>query len=105
MKDMINEIRNIDVIEQYSALKDITATFLESYKQNNTWKIRLIDSFIVFCAFTFVIQLVYIIVNGLFPMNALLAGLICSVGSITLAGKLIILLIILNSVFEIPGKP
>jgi hypothetical protein len=87
MKDMINEVRNLDVLEQYDALKEIISTFLDSYKQNNTWKIRLVDSFIVFCALTLVIQIAYVILNGLFPMNALLAGIICSVGSITLAGK------------------
>lgn len=86
MKDMINEVRNVDVFEQYIQLKEIISTFLESYKQNNSWKIRLIDSFIVFCAFTFIIQFLYVVVNGVYPMNSLLAGLICSIGSITLAG-------------------
>jgi len=87
MKDIIKDVKDIDVVEQYSALKEIISTFLESYKQNNSWKIRLIDSFIVFCALTFVIQFAYIIINGLFPMNSLIAGLVCSIGSITLAGN------------------
>ena len=87
MKDFVNEIKNLDVYEQYSHLREIISTFLDSYKQNNSWKIRLIDIFIVFCAFTFIVQFAYVALNGLYPMNSLLAGLLCSLGSITLAGK------------------
>ena len=83
----IQELRNIDIIEQYSSLKEIISTFLTSYKQNNTWKLRLIDSFVVFCFVLFVIQIGYVLVNGLFPMNSMLAGLVCCVGTITLLGN------------------
>ncbi len=85
--NIVNQVKNFDVVEQYHSLKEIIGSFLESYKENNTWKLRLIDTFIVFCFITFIIQFLYVVVNGLYPMNCLLSGLICSIGSITLAGK------------------
>lgn len=88
MKDIINDIRNVDILDQYNSLQEIIVTFFKSYKENNSWKIRLIDSFIVFNAAIFVLQFLYIIINGLYPMNSLIAGLVCAIGSITLAGKL-----------------
>jgi oligosaccharyltransferase complex subunit epsilon len=87
MKKVIDDIKNIDVIEQIQSAKEIFYTFLESYKHNNSWKIRLIDSFIVFCGIIFILQFVYIALNGLFPMNSLIAGLVTCIGSITLAGN------------------
>jgi hypothetical protein len=84
----INEIKNIDINEQYQTLKEIVESFLASYKQTTSWKIRLIDSFIVFSAVLFVIQFIYIFITGLFPMNSIIAGLICCIGTITLTGKI-----------------
>ncbi len=98
MKDVISDLKNIDVKEQYHTVMEITSAFLESYKRNNSWKIRLIDTFIVFNGVLFVVQLLYVLLNGLFPMNALISGLICCLGSITLAGKYIIYL---NSIFKV----
>lgn len=89
MKDLVNDIKNFDLIEQVVTLKEITGTFLESYKQNNSWKIRLIDTFIVFNFLVLILQFLYIVLNGVYPMNSLIAGLICAIGSITLAGKYI----------------
>ena len=86
MKDVLNDIINFDDVEQMSSLQEIIKTFLSSYKENNSWKIRLIDSFIVFNLAIFIIQVLYILINGLFPMNSLIAGLVCAVGSITLSG-------------------
>jgi hypothetical protein len=86
--DKINEIKNIDLYEQYETLKQIIDSFVSSYHQSTTWKIKLIDSYIVFSALVFAIQFIYIILNGLYPMNSLLAGLIVCIGSITLTVSL-----------------
>lgn len=86
MKNMIDQIQNIDMYDQLHTLKEILTSFYTSYKQNSTWKIRLIDSFIVFCGILFIIQLLYVILNGLFPMNSLISGLVCCIGTITLLG-------------------
>jgi hypothetical protein len=85
--DIVNQVKNFDLVEQYHSLREIVGSFLKSYKQNNSQKIIVIDTFIVFCFLTFVIQFLYVVVNGVYPMNSLLAGLICSLGSITLSGK------------------
>jgi oligosaccharyltransferase complex subunit epsilon len=86
--ETINEIRNIDIYEQYESLKHIVTSFVGSYQQTTAWKIRLIDSYIVFSGLVFMIQLIYIVLNGLYPMNSLLAGLIVCIGSITLTVSL-----------------
>lgn len=83
----INEIKNIDIKEQYQTILEIVTSFLKSYKETTTWKLRLIDSFIVFAGMIFVIQFVYVLLTGLFPMNSVLSGLICCIGTITLTGK------------------
>jgi len=85
--DKISEIKRIDIFEQIEAAKDIFNSFLIRYKETNSWKIRLLDSYIVFCFSIFIITMIYVFLNGLFPMNAILASLVCSLGSITLAGK------------------
>jgi oligosaccharyltransferase complex subunit epsilon len=85
--DLVNQVKNFDVVEQFNSLREIIGSFLKSYKQNNSQKLILIDTFILFCFITFVIQFLYVLVNGVYPMNSLLAGLICSLGSITLSGK------------------
>ncbi len=84
--DIINDIKNIDLVEQYYSIQEIIKTFFKSYKENNSWKIRLIDSFVVFNVAILVLQLIYIVLNGLYPMNSLIAGIVCAIGSITLAG-------------------
>jgi len=83
----INEIKSIDILEQFESAKDIFNSFLISYKNQNSWKIRLIDTYVIFCFIVFVVTLGYVFLNGLFPMNAILASLICSLGSIILAGN------------------
>ncbi len=84
--DIVNQVKNFDVVEQYQSLREIISSFLKSYKENNSHKLLLIDTFIVFCFIIFVIQFIYVVFNGVYPMNSLLAGLICALGSITLAG-------------------
>jgi len=83
----INEIKSIDVYEQMESAKEIVNAFLISYKNQNSWKIRLIDSYVVFCFVVFVVTFGYVVMNGLYPMNAILASLICSLGSIILTGN------------------
>jgi oligosaccharyltransferase complex subunit epsilon len=86
--DKINEIKNIDLYEQFEIVKDIVTSFVNSYQRTTSWKIKLIDSFIVFSGVIFAIQFIYIILNGLFPMNSFLAGLVACIGTITLTVSL-----------------
>jgi oligosaccharyltransferase complex subunit epsilon len=88
MKNFIEEVKNIDIIEQVQSAKEILSSFFISYKQQNSWKIRLIDSFIVFCGILLIIQFIYAFLNGLFPMNSLIAAMVVCIGSITLAGNI-----------------
>lgn len=87
MKDLINDIKNFDTVENYNSLKEITNTFISSYKENNSWKIRLIDSFIIFNFALLLIQILYCTIVGLDPMESLISGWVCTIGSITLSGK------------------
>jgi oligosaccharyltransferase complex subunit epsilon len=84
----INEIKNIDIKEQYQTFLEIVNTFLKSYNETTSWKIRLIDSFIVFAGLIFILQFAYVMFAGLFPMNSVLSGLICCIGTITLTGNI-----------------
>ncbi len=83
----IPQIKRIDILEQIEDAKNIFNSFFLRYKSTNSWKIRLIDSYILFCFSIFLITIVYVLLNGLYPMNSILASLVCSLGSITLAGK------------------
>ena len=87
MKNFIERINNFDIIEQFETGKEILSSFLDSYKQQNSWKIRLIDSFIVFSGILLIIQFIFAFLNGLYPMNSVISGLVICIGSITLAGK------------------
>ncbi len=89
----IKEIKSIDLLEQFESAKEIFKSFLANYKTQNSWKIRLIDTYVVFCSIIFLVTLLYVFLNGLFPMNAILASLICSLGSIILAGKMSFIII------------
>jgi hypothetical protein len=84
--DLVNTLKNFDIYEQYRLLKDIITTFLKSYREKNSWKLRLIDCFIVYCFLVMVVQLGYVLINGKFPMNSIVSGIVCCLGSITLAG-------------------
>lgn len=92
----INEIKTIDIFEQIDSAKEILKSFFTSYKNSNSWKIRLLDSYVVFCFIIFIITFVYVLFNGLYPMNAILASLVCSLGSITLASKFLNLMFLIN---------
>ena len=43
MKSIIEQVKNFDIVEQAQSAKEILSSFLLSYKQQNSWKIRLID--------------------------------------------------------------
>lgn len=83
----IEEIKNVDVKQQINTFKHITSSFFASYNKKTSWKLKLIDSFIVYCFLIFVIQIAYILVVGKWPMNSLISGLVCALGCITLTGK------------------
>ena len=77
-------IDNIDMSNKLKInLKQIGFS-LYSDKDTNSEKIRLIDTFIVFSGIVLILQLIYMLTNGLDPMNSLIAGLISCLGSITL---------------------
>ena len=97
MKDIIN-LKNIDVKREYQTFRSILSTFFKNYKAKNSWKIRLIDSFMAFSFVIFVLQFIYIVIAGLFPLNSIISGLLCSIGSMTLLGKYFFLIF---SFFEI----
>ena len=90
----IEEIKNVNVKDQMKTFNHIFTSFFESYQRKTSWKIKLIDSFIVYCILLFIIQLVYVLLVGKWPMNSLISGLVCALGIITLTGKLFNIIII-----------
>jgi hypothetical protein len=82
----MKKINELNITQIQNAL-EVGSAFLTSYNEKYSWKIKLIDSFIVFNVILFVLQLVYAFLIGLYPLNAILSGLMCSMGSITLSGK------------------
>ena len=60
---------------------ELLETFYENYKQTNSQKLRLIDTFIVFSFLIFCVQMVYVVLNGLDPMNSFLSGIMACVGT------------------------
>lgn len=81
---LVDTIKNFDYKEEVERLKQLTKSFLSNYKEANSEKIRLIDVFIVFNAIILLLQLCYMLTNGLDPMNSFLSGIVCCLGSITL---------------------
>ena len=80
----VEYVKNLDVKEEYEKMKELTSTFLKNYKEANPEKIRLIDIFIVFNFILLVVQMGYMLTNGLDPMNSFLSGVVCCIGTITL---------------------
>ena len=81
---LINKIKDFNLKEEIEKLKELIQTFYQNYKDTNSEKIRLIDTFIVFSGIVLILQLIYMLTNGLDPMNSLIAGLISCIGTITL---------------------
>ena len=74
-----------EISNQYNSLKEILSSFYSSYKEKNEWKYRVLDSFILYNFIILLIQLIYVVLVGTFPMNAFLSGVICCLGTIILA--------------------
>ena len=71
--NFIEYVKNLDVKEEYAKMTELTTTFLKNYKEANPEKIRLIDIFIVFNFILLVVQMGYMLTNGLDPMNSFLS--------------------------------
>lgn len=80
-----------DIQIHVNSLREIWDYFYTSYSEKNNWKYRLMDIFIVYNAVLTIIQIAYVVLVGSYPMNALLSGIICCVGSIVLTGTFIII--------------
>ena len=84
MTDIIERIRNLEIKEEIKNLIELLETFYENYKETNSQKLRLIDTFILFSFLIFCVQFVYVFFNGLDPMNSFLSGVMACVGTIIL---------------------
>ena len=81
MSDIIERIRNLEIKEEIKNLIELLETFYENYKETNSQKLRLIDTFILFSFLIFCVQFVYVFFNGLDPMNSFLSGIMACVGT------------------------
>ena len=82
MNDLIDRFKRLDIKEEIKNLIDLIETFYENYKEANSQKLRLIDTFVVFSFLVFCVQLVYVFFNGLDPMNSFLSGVMECLGTI-----------------------
>jgi hypothetical protein len=69
-----------DIKGAMPALKELYTRIRKDYKEKTHPKLKILDSLIVFCLVTFVIQVVYGRIAGKDPFNSLLAGAYCSLG-------------------------
>ena len=81
MSDIIERIRNLEIKEEIKNLIELLETFYENYKETNSQKLRLIDTFILFSFLIFCVQFVYVFFNGLDPMNSFLSGIMACMGT------------------------
>ena len=81
MTELIDKLRNIEIKEEIKNLIELIETFYENYKETNSQKLRLIDTFIVFSFLIFFLQVVYVFLNGLDPMNSFLSGVMACMGT------------------------
>ena len=81
MTELIDKLRNIEIKEEIKNLIELIETFYENYKETNSQKLRLIDTFIVFSFLIFCLQIVYVFLNGLDPMNSFLSGVMACMGT------------------------
>ena len=84
MSDLLDRIKSIDVKQEYENFIELMQQFYENYKETNSQKLRLIDTFVVFSFLVFCVQIVYVFFNGLDPMNSFLSGIMACVGTIIL---------------------
>ena len=81
MSDIIERIRNLEIKEEIKNFIELLETFYENYKETNSQKLRLIDTFILFSFLIFCVQFVYVFFNGLDPMNSFLSGIMACIGT------------------------
>ena len=81
MSDIIERIRNLEIKEEIKNLIELIETFYENYKETNSQKLRLIDTFILFSLAIFGVQFIYVFFNGLDPMNSFLSGIMACIGT------------------------
>ena len=81
MSDLLDKLRNLEIKEEIKNLIELIQTFYENYKETNSQKLRLIDTFIVFSFLIFCVQMIYVFLNGLDPMNSFLSGIMSCVGT------------------------
>jgi len=43
--------------------------------------VKVIDAYIIFCSMLVLVQMVYVVLAGKFPMNSLIAGIGCPLGA------------------------
>ena len=84
MNDFIDRLKSLDIKQEINNLIELIETFYQNYKETNSQKLRLIDTFVVFSFLIFCIQLVYVFFNGLDPMNSFLSGVMACLGTIIL---------------------
>ncbi|KAJ3220867.1 Dolichyl-diphosphooligosaccharide-protein glycosyltransferase subunit dad1, partial [Clydaea vesicula] len=66
---------------------ELVSKGFENYQNETPQLLKILDSYLVFCVLTGVLQFLYMIIVGTYPYNAFLAGFICSVGSFVLTGE------------------
>ena len=81
MSEIIEKIKNLEIKEEFNNLIELIQTFYENYKETNSQKLRLIDTFVVFSFLIFCVQLFYVFLNGLDPMNSFLSGIMACMGT------------------------
>ena len=81
MSDIVDKLRNLEIKEEIKNLIELLETFYENYKETNSQKLRLIDTFILFSFLIFCVQFVYVFFNGLDPMNSFLSGIMACIGT------------------------
>ena len=84
MSELIDKIKSLDIKEEISNFIELIEEFYENYKETNSQKLRLIDTFVVFSFLVFCVQMVYVFLNGLDPMNSFLSGVMACVGTMIL---------------------
>ena len=75
-------------ISSSSSIYEVINTFISTYNNSTTTRIKLIDSFLLYVLLTGMIQLLYVILVGTFPFNSFLAGLMSCVGVFVLTGTI-----------------
>jgi uncharacterized Rmd1/YagE family protein len=74
MADFIDSIKRLEIKDEIKNLFEVLETFYENYKEANSQKLRLIDTFLVYSFLVFCLQFIYVFFNGINPMNSFLSG-------------------------------